>query len=187
MIPHERWEQRPFVMAPIADLCYDPPLEAAPSAQGDAFPEFGAAPPAAAPRSVKRRLQEAAAAWQAAQPLGSPGDALQRMTPLGRRLGLHPWGRKTMVMGILNVTPDSFSDGGDNISVESAVKAAEAMVAAGADILDVGGQSTRPGAVRLSPQEELARVMGVLRYVAWCCSVACCCEVPRLVMGLLAH
>ncbi|EFJ44846.1 hypothetical protein VOLCADRAFT_47197, partial [Volvox carteri f. nagariensis] len=69
-------------------------------------------------------------------------------------------------MAILNVTPDSFSDGGRHSgSVAAAVAAAEAMVSEGADLIDVGGQSTRPGAPRVSPQEELARVMPVLRAI----------------------
>ena len=70
---------------------------------------------------------------------------------------------RTRVMGILNVTPDSFSDGGDLPSVRSAVAAARAMVAAGADILDVGGQSTRPGSERLTAATESTRVVPVIR------------------------
>ena len=77
-------------------------------------------------------------------------------------------------MGILNVTPDSFSDGGDLPSVRSAVAAARAMVAAGADMLDVGGQSTRPGSERLTAETESHRVVPVIRCggtPAWC---TCC-------------
>lgn len=65
-------------------------------------------------------------------------------------------------MGILNVTPDSFSDGNSYESVAAAVAAAEKMVAAGADIIDVGGESTRPGAKPVSVDEELARVIPVI-------------------------
>lgn len=65
-------------------------------------------------------------------------------------------------MGILNVTPDSFSDGNSYASVAAAVAAAEKMVAAGADIIDVGGESTRPGAKPVSVDEELARVIPVI-------------------------
>jgi len=65
-------------------------------------------------------------------------------------------------MGILNLTPDSFSDGGRLGSVDAAVEQAERMVEAGADILDVGGESTRPGAVDVSEQEEIRRVLPVL-------------------------
>lgn len=66
-------------------------------------------------------------------------------------------------MGILNVTPDSFSDGGRFDGVEQAVVQAHAMVAAGADIIDIGGESTRPGAGEVGQDEELARVMPVIK------------------------
>lgn len=65
-------------------------------------------------------------------------------------------------MGILNVTPDSFSDGGRHWSLEAALDRAEAMIAAGVDIIDIGGESTRPGAPVVPVEEELARVMPVL-------------------------
>jgi len=65
-------------------------------------------------------------------------------------------------MGILNVTPDSFSDGGEFNTTSRALVQAQALVAAGADIIDVGGQSTRPGAKQISLQEELDRVLSVL-------------------------
>ncbi len=77
----------------------------------------------------------------------------------GRSLALDP----PLVMGILNMTPDSFSDGGDLRGVEAAVKRAEAMVAAGAAILDVGGESTRPGAPEVPVDEEIRRVVPVIR------------------------
>ncbi len=67
------------------------------------------------------------------------------------------------VMGVLNVTPDSFSDGGRFVDVEAAIYAAERMRAAGADIIDVGGESTRPGAAEVSADEEWHRVEPVLR------------------------
>ena len=66
-------------------------------------------------------------------------------------------------MGILNVTPDSFSDGGEFETFESAVAHGLAMIAEGADIIDVGGESTRPGAQRITEEEELARVIPVVR------------------------
>jgi dihydropteroate synthase len=69
---------------------------------------------------------------------------------------------RTLVMGILNVTPDSFSDGGRFFDVESAVEHAREMSLAGADIIDVGGESTRPGAEPVSAEEELRRVMPVV-------------------------
>jgi dihydropteroate synthase len=71
-------------------------------------------------------------------------------------------GARTLIMGILNVTPDSFSDGGDFISVHSAVERAKQMAAEGADVIDVGGESTRPGAQRVTLEEELRRVIPVV-------------------------
>ena len=68
-----------------------------------------------------------------------------------------------VVMGILNVTPDSFSDGGRNFAPDAAIRAARAMHEAGALIIDVGGESTRPGAAPVSVEEELSRTLGVVR------------------------
>lgn len=76
---------------------------------------------------------------------------------------LLPIGQRTLVMGILNVTPDSFSDGGEFFSLEKALAHAEQMIAEGADIIDVGGESTRPGgAAIVSAEEELKRVLPVV-------------------------
>jgi len=69
------------------------------------------------------------------------------------------------VMGILNVTPDSFSDGGHYFSLNHALERARQMIAEGVDIIDIGGESTRPGATAISVQEELDRVMPVLEKV----------------------
>ncbi|QEL56551.1 dihydropteroate synthase [Chromobacterium paludis] len=69
---------------------------------------------------------------------------------------------RPLVMGILNVTPDSFSDGGHFNRIDDALLRAETMLAEGADILDIGGESTRPGAPYVSPDEEMARVLPVL-------------------------
>ncbi|MCP2371014.1 dihydropteroate synthase [Agromyces terreus] len=75
-------------------------------------------------------------------------------------------GRSTLVMGVINVTPDSFSDGGEWFDVDRAVAHGLDLVADGADILDVGGESTRPGAARVEPAEELRRVVPVVRELA---------------------
>ncbi|HUS14043.1 MAG TPA: dihydropteroate synthase [Chloroflexia bacterium] len=74
-----------------------------------------------------------------------------------------PVGRRTLVMGILNMTPDSFSGDGLDGDLAAAVDRATAMQAAGADILDVGGMSTRPGAAEIDEAEELARVVPLVR------------------------
>jgi dihydropteroate synthase len=71
--------------------------------------------------------------------------------------------RPPLVMGVLNVTPDSFSDGGQFASVESAVAHALSMAAEGADLIDVGGESTRPGSQRTPADEQLRRILPVLR------------------------
>lgn len=75
------------------------------------------------------------------------------------------WGEKTYVMGILNVTPDSFSDGGRYDSVEHALAQVDKMVQEGVDIVDVGGESTRPGHVQISIQEEIERVVPVIQRI----------------------
>ncbi|MCZ4118714.1 dihydropteroate synthase [Streptomyces sp. H39-S7] len=79
--------------------------------------------------------------------------------------GLPEWDR-CAVMGVVNVTPDSFSDGGQWFDPELAVKHGMDLVASGADIVDVGGESTRPGAARVSEAEELRRVIPVVRELA---------------------
>lgn len=71
--------------------------------------------------------------------------------------------QRPLIMGILNVTPDSFSDGGRYTDPDAAISHGKALAAAGADIVDVGGESTRPGAKRVAPEQELERVMPVVR------------------------
>lgn len=71
-----------------------------------------------------------------------------------------------LVMGILNVTPDSFADGGRHNSYEAAVARGIEMIAEGADIIDIGGESTRPGAERVSEEEEIARTIPVITELA---------------------
>ncbi|AWK89045.1 dihydropteroate synthase [Azospirillum thermophilum] len=94
---------------------------------------------------------------------------------LDRQLGALTRGRppfggldlgRPLVMGIVNVTPDSFSDGGDFLDPAAAIRHGEAMLEAGADILDVGGESTRPGADPVPPEVEEARVLPVIRHFA---------------------
>jgi dihydropteroate synthase len=72
------------------------------------------------------------------------------------------WGERTYLMGILNVTPDSFSDGGEFNTVASAIAQAQAMIDQGVDIIDIGGESTRPNAIAVSVAEELERVIPVI-------------------------
>jgi dihydropteroate synthase len=76
------------------------------------------------------------------------------------------FGKRTLIMGVLNVTPDSFSDGGLYVDADIAVKRAHEMVAQGADIIDVGGESSRPGSDPVSIDEELHRVLPVIKRIA---------------------
>ena len=77
-----------------------------------------------------------------------------------------PIGEQTLIMGILNVTPDSFSDGGQFVTLDTALAHAEQMIAEGADIIDVGGESTRPGGEPISVEEEIERVVPVISALA---------------------
>jgi len=122
---------------------------------------------------------------------GPTAFALVRLIEEGRDLGIHParalpegWDDllppltrrplplgdlptdRPLVMGILNTTPDSFSNGGQHLDPAAAIAAGHAMLEAGADILDIGGESTRPGADPVPPEEESARVLPVVRELA---------------------
>ena len=94
------------------------------------------------------------------------------------------WEHRTWIMGILNVTPDSFSDGGEFQGVKGAVEHARSMVQQGADIIDIGGQSTRPGATRLTTEEEIHRVIPVIRCIDAIyfilCVLQCCVQSLQL-------
>lgn len=94
-------------------------------------------------------------------PATSPLPILRKPRPAARFEDL-PTDR-TLVMGILNVTPDSFSDGGRHATADTAIAAGLRMFYAGADIIDVGGESTRPGAEDVSPEEEQQRVIPVIQ------------------------
>jgi len=107
--------------------------------------------------SVADELRETLELGGDASATDSPADAAQRE---------YPWQDGTAVMGILNVTPDSFHDGGEYDAVEDAVERAERMVEEGADIVDVGGESTRPGAEPVPVEEEKERVVPVVERVA---------------------
>jgi dihydropteroate synthase len=89
------------------------------------------------------------------------------------------WGKRTCIMGVLNVTPDSFSDGGDFISKDNAIAQAQSMIAAGVDIIDIGGQSTRPSAEQISLAEECDRVIPVLQAIRSITDVAISVDTTR--------
>lgn len=86
--------------------------------------------------------------------------AAARRLPGGPTLG------RTVVMGVVNVTPDSFSDGGRYLDTRAAIAHGEQLHAEGADLIDVGGESTRPGAERVDPDSEIARVVPVIKALA---------------------
>ncbi|GAA5845109.1 hypothetical protein JCM9279_005436 [Rhodotorula babjevae] len=142
-VPHQGIQEREFVLRPLADLAPDlilPTLRETPLA-------------------LLRTL------------LSSTRSTVHRVFPLSRSV-VHPYSRptaptttastRTLVMSIVNTTPDSFSDGGDAATVPLALAACDAHLAAGADVLDLGGMSTRPNAPDVPAAEEAARVVPVI-------------------------
>ena len=93
------------------------------------------------------------------------------------------WGKRTYIMGILNVTPDSFSDGGQYFDLASAIAQGQKLVAEGADVLDIGGQSTRPGATIVPLAEELRRVIPVVKALAPIVNVPISIDTTRSVVA----
>lgn len=87
----------------------------------------------------------------------------ERVLPI--RNSLIPINKKTIMMAVINITPDSFSDGGKYNSVESALNHAMKIIDEGADILDIGGQSTRPNAVEITAEQEIQRVVPVIKAI----------------------
>lgn len=93
------------------------------------------------------------------------------------------WGKRTYIMGVLNVTPDSFSDGGEFDNVENALLQAMKMIEAGADIIDIGGQSTRPGAQEISLEAELSRVIPVITAIRQKSSIPISLDTTRAIVA----
>ena len=77
----------------------------------------------------------------------------------------HKWGQKTSIMGIINLTPDSFSDGGDFCSLEKVLNQVSFFVSNGVDVIDLGAQSTRPGAIEIGAKNELQRLLPYLKTI----------------------
>lgn len=96
------------------------------------------------------------------------------------------WGKRTYIMGVLNVTPDSFSDGGEFNHPNAALEQAQRLVVAGADIIDIGGQSTRPGAVEVPVAEELERVLSVVQLLRPAISVPISVDTTRAAVARAA-
>ncbi|XP_026386499.1 folate synthesis bifunctional protein, mitochondrial-like isoform X1 [Papaver somniferum] len=147
-VPHERIWERPFVMAPLIDLLGS----AIDSDTVGSWHSFS---------TQKCGLFESWEKLGGEQLIGK--DGMRRVLPIGNRL--LDWSQKTHVMGILNLTPDSFSDGGKFQSVDAAVSQVQLMISEGVDIIDIGAQSTRPFATRISAEEELDRLIPVLEAV----------------------
>ncbi|XP_077211268.1 folate synthesis bifunctional protein, mitochondrial-like [Tasmannia lanceolata] len=148
IVPHERLWERPFVMAPLIDLLGS-------SLDNDTVARW---------HSFAKQSGGLFEMWEklGGEPLiGREG--LKRVLPVGNCLW--DWSQKTHVMGVLNLTPDSFSDGGKFQSIEAAVSQARLLISEGADIIDIGAQSTRPLATRISAEEELDRLIPVLEAV----------------------
>ncbi|GAB2242768.1 hypothetical protein Droror1_Dr00019543 [Drosera rotundifolia] len=144
-VPHERIWERPFVLAPLIDLLGSS-LETDTVASWHSFSKL--------PGGL----------FEAWEKLGGESligkDGMRRVLPVGN--SLWDWSKRTAVMGVLNLTPDSFSDGGKYHTVDNAVAHIHQMISDGADIIDLGAQSTRPMATRISVEEELERLIPVL-------------------------
>ena len=154
-VPHPRWRERPFVLAPLADLAVETPAE---GAGGGGFGEG---------MGVGSLMEAACVAWaRSGGEAGVGGADLRRVVAVGEERLEDLTGGAPRAMGVLNVTPDSFSDGGRYLDTAAAVNEARRLAEAGAGIIDIGGQSTRPGALRVGAEEELARVAPVLRALA---------------------
>jgi len=116
-------------------------------------------------RGVKKALAEAGETdpAQAARDITPTSQPARTLAPARFPLRL---GERTLIMGVVNVTPDSFSDGGRWFDPDAAIAHGKRLAAEGADILDVGGESTRPGAAAVTVEEEIARVVPVIRALA---------------------
>ncbi|CAN6919292.1 unnamed protein product [Brassica oleracea] len=148
IIPHERLWERPFVLAPLVDLLGT-------AVDNDAVAHWHSL--ALHPGGIHQSWERLGGESLVGQ------DGVQRVLPIGDKLW--DFTSRTHVMGILNLTPDSFSDGGQFQSLENAVSRVREMISEGADIIDIGAQSTRPMATRISSQEELERLLPVLEAV----------------------
>ncbi|KAF9172993.1 trifunctional dihydropteroate synthetase [Mortierella sp. AD011] len=138
-IPHIGMQEREFVLRPLCDIAKD--IE---------HPKLY--------RHISQLLSQLLLKQEEAK---TAGDVIHKSVPLRNKV-VH-WDAKTLVMGILNTTPDSFSDGGDYSTAESAALRAQQLIDDGADIIDIGGMSTRPNSAEISEEEEIRRVIPVIQ------------------------
>ncbi|PWZ02135.1 Dihydropteroate synthase [Testicularia cyperi] len=150
VIPHPGIKEREFVLEPLKDILpgMEHPVHARTMRQLLTMLQQS---PDYVPSGIRRVM-----------PISGP---VKRKQAGVTETPLWTWGRRTFVMGILNATPDSFSDGGDNLDAANAAATAAAMMASGSDVLDVGGMSTAPQAAEVSTEEETRRVVSVIRAV----------------------
>ncbi|KAH7106826.1 Dihydropteroate synthase [Auriculariales sp. MPI-PUGE-AT-0066] len=143
VVPHPRLQEREFVLRPLADSLSILPHFVHPVLH----------------RPVRQLLKEVC------QTSASTAHRVVEFPNGDESLTHWKWGERTFIMATLNVTPDSFSDGGDYTSLDAAVGYALRAVEDGADIIDIGGYSTRPGALDISEDEEIARVVPAVQAI----------------------
>ncbi|KAF9913534.1 trifunctional dihydropteroate synthetase [Lobosporangium transversale] len=140
-IPHAAMQEREFVLRPLCDIAKD--VE---------HPKLY--------RHINQLLSQLLLKQQENKSAITKSDIIHKSIPL--RGNIVHWDAKTLIMGILNTTPDSFSDGGNYSTPEAAALRAQQLVDDGADIIDIGGMSTRPNAPEISEEEEIERVVPVI-------------------------
>ncbi|KAF8939835.1 Dihydropteroate synthase-like protein [Dissophora ornata] len=138
-IPHVAMQEREFVLRPLCDIAKD--VE---------HPKLY--------RHISQLFSQLLLKQEEAK---EKGDVIHKSIPLRGKI-IH-WDAKTLIMGILNTTPDSFSDGGDYSTAEAAALRAQQLMDDGADIVDIGGMTTRPHSAEISEEEEIRRVVPVIQ------------------------
>lgn len=150
VVPHPGIKEREFVLEPLKDILpdFEHPTHARTMSQLLIMLQKS---PDYEPSGIRKVL-----------PIPSPST---RSTSATSDTKTWTWGSKTFIMGIINATPDSFSDGGDNLVAENAVRSAKSMAEHGVDVIDVGGMSTAPNAVEVDADQEAKRVVSVIEAI----------------------